>query len=156
MFFSESVREKNQSFADLLTCVVKKNSEFFQIILLKISVNQFLSKNMPQYFTVTYIFHNIFFIVFHNGKEWGFINAIHNDKGGALIFDFSLADRKGAIHTFCNGKGVTLIPYFSLGELFKGNCNSFNLVYCFKCKICDILYVGNTVDSLKNRVNDHM
>ena len=50
---------------------------------------------MPQYFTVTYIFHNIFFIVFHNGKEWGFINAIHNDKGGALIFDFSLADRRG-------------------------------------------------------------
>ena len=36
-----------------------------------------------------------------------------------------------------------------------GNCNSFNLVYCFKCKICDILYVGKTVDSLKNRVNGH-
>ena len=43
VFFRVSQR-KNQSFADLLTCVVKKNSEFFQIILLKISVNQFLSK----------------------------------------------------------------------------------------------------------------
>ena len=36
-----------------------------------------------------------------------------------------------------------------------GDCNSFNLVYCFKCKICDILYVGKTVDSLRKRVNGH-
>ena len=36
-----------------------------------------------------------------------------------------------------------------------GDCDSFNLVYCFKCKICDILYVGKTVDSLRNRMNGH-
>ena len=29
------------------------------------------------------------------------------------------------------------------------------MIYCFQCKICDILYVGNTVDPLHERVNGH-
>ena len=44
------------------------------------------------------------------------------------------------------------------GKQFKtvgGTCKSFNLIYCFQCKICDILYVGKTVDALHERVNGH-
>ena len=36
-----------------------------------------------------------------------------------------------------------------------GNCGSTNLVYGFQCKICSILYVGKTVDTLRHRVNGH-
>ena len=36
-----------------------------------------------------------------------------------------------------------------------GNCKSWNVVYCFQCKICNILYVGKTVDPLHTRVNSH-
>ena len=36
-----------------------------------------------------------------------------------------------------------------------GTCKSFNLIYCFQCKICDILYVGKTVDALHERANGH-
>ena len=36
-----------------------------------------------------------------------------------------------------------------------GNCKSWNLIYGFQCKLCSILYVGKTCDSLKDRVNGH-
>ena len=44
------------------------------------------------------------------------------------------------------------------GKQYKtvgGNCKSFNVIYCFQCKICEILYVGKTVDALHERVNGH-
>ena len=44
------------------------------------------------------------------------------------------------------------------GKQFKtvgGTCKSWNLIYCFQCKICEILYVGKTTDSLNDRVNGH-
>ena len=36
-----------------------------------------------------------------------------------------------------------------------GDCKSFNLIYCFQCKLCEMLYVGKTTDSLHERVNGH-
>ena len=36
-----------------------------------------------------------------------------------------------------------------------GNCKSWNVVYCFQCKLCNILYVGKTIDPLHERVNGH-
>ena len=36
-----------------------------------------------------------------------------------------------------------------------GDCKSWNLIYCFQCKICNILYVGKTTDPLHTRVNGH-
>ena len=36
-----------------------------------------------------------------------------------------------------------------------GNCKSFNVIYCFQCKICEILYVGKIVDALHEMVNGH-
>ena len=44
------------------------------------------------------------------------------------------------------------------GKTFRtagGDCKSWNLIYCFQCKICDVLYVGKTIDSLNERVNGH-
>jgi hypothetical protein len=35
------------------------------------------------------------------------------------------------------------------------NCNSKNLVYLITCKKCNIQYVGETGDTLRNRVNNH-
>ena len=36
-----------------------------------------------------------------------------------------------------------------------GDCKSWNVVYCFQCKICNIKYVGKTVDPLHERMNGH-
>ena len=36
-----------------------------------------------------------------------------------------------------------------------GDCKSWNLIYCFQCKLCNILYVGKTTDPLHKRVNGH-
>ena len=37
----------------------------------------------------------------------------------------------------------------------NGNCKSWNVIYCFQCKLCNIRYVGKTVTSLSDRVNGH-
>ena len=37
----------------------------------------------------------------------------------------------------------------------NGNCKSWNVIYCFQCKLCNIKYVGKTVTSLNDRVNGH-
>ena len=36
-----------------------------------------------------------------------------------------------------------------------GDCKSWNVVYCFQCKICNNKYVGKTVDPLHERMNGH-
>ena len=36
-----------------------------------------------------------------------------------------------------------------------GCCKSCNVIYCFQCKLCEILYVGKTSDPLHVRVNGH-
>ena len=36
-----------------------------------------------------------------------------------------------------------------------GDCKSWNVIYCFQCKLCNIRYVGKTVDPLHCRVNGH-
>ena len=36
-----------------------------------------------------------------------------------------------------------------------GTCKSWNVVYCFQCKICNIMYVGKTTDPLHVRANGH-
>ena len=35
------------------------------------------------------------------------------------------------------------------------NCNSKNLIYLITCNACNVQYVGETGDSLKNRLNNH-
>ena len=35
------------------------------------------------------------------------------------------------------------------------NCNSSNLIYLITCSLCDIQYVGETGDTLRNRMNRH-
>jgi GIY-YIG catalytic domain len=35
------------------------------------------------------------------------------------------------------------------------NCNSNNLIYLITCKLCKIQYVGETGDTLRNRLNNH-
>ena len=46
---------------------------------------------------------------------------------------------------------VSRTPYLNhRNNMYKtvgGDCNAFNLVYCFQCKLCSILYVGKTVDT---------
>ena len=37
----------------------------------------------------------------------------------------------------------------------NGSCKSWNVVYCFQCKLCNMKYVGKTTDSLNHRVNGH-
>ena len=36
-----------------------------------------------------------------------------------------------------------------------GSCKSWNVVYGFQCKLCNIRYVSKTTESLNNRVNGH-
>ena len=36
-----------------------------------------------------------------------------------------------------------------------GSCISYNIVYLFKCQLCDMCYVGRTVQTLRARVNEH-
>lgn len=72
----------------------------------------------------------------------------------------------GEVGTFeCNGTGCqtcTLVSNTGFlhhnGSIIKtagGDCKSWNVIYCFQCKICNILYVGKTVDPLHTRVNSH-
>ena len=37
----------------------------------------------------------------------------------------------------------------------RASCKSWNIIYAFQCKICNILYVGKTSDPLNCRVNGH-
>ena len=64
----------------------------------------------------------------------------------------------GAKNCMCC-KLVSKTPYLNhRNNMYKtvgGDCNVFNVVYCFQCKLCNILYVGKTVDSLKSRANGH-
>ena len=54
---------------------------------------------------------------------------------------------------------VSKSPYLNhRNNMYKtagGDCNSFNVVYSFQCKLCSILYVGKTVDTLRSRANGH-
>ena len=36
-----------------------------------------------------------------------------------------------------------------------GNCRSTNLVYAARCKICDLIYIGETGKELRKRFCDH-
>ena len=36
-----------------------------------------------------------------------------------------------------------------------GDCISYNVVYLFTCQLCDMCYVGRTVQTLRARVNEH-
>lgn len=40
--------------------------------------------------------------------------------------------------------------------MYNVNCQSSNLVYCIKCKICKVEYVGQTKRILKERINEHI
>ena len=45
-----------------------------------------------------------------------------------------------------NGKKAKSMP---------GNCTSYNVVYLFTCQLCNMCYVGRTVQALRARVNQH-
>ena len=39
---------------------------------------------------------------------------------------------------------------------YNVTCNSSNLIYCIKCKTCNIQYVGQTKRKIKDRMREHM
>ena len=39
---------------------------------------------------------------------------------------------------------------------YNVTCNSSNLIYCIKCKTCNIHYVGQTKRKIKDRMREHM
>ena len=74
-------------------------------------------------------------------------------------------DRNSMITT-CNSGHCKTCKYISTGSTFKIgdktykcfgqlNCDSRNIIYSIKCKKCELAYIGETGNSLRDRFNQH-
>ena len=68
--------------------------------------------------------------------------------------------------TKCEGKNCQTCPFLEEGQgittnnnsfncLGNLNCNSNNIIYIIKCTKCDLVYVGETGNTLRDRFNQH-
>ena len=55
-----------------------------------------------------------------------------------------------------SGKMINHVTHTEHSTKHNVTCNSSNLIYCIKCKTCDIQYVGQTKRKIKDRMREHM
>ena len=50
---------------------------------------------------------------------------------------------------------ILLVFIYHNTKTINTGCKSWNVIYCFKCKLYNILYVGKTINPLHKQVNGH-
>ena len=86
------------------------------------------------------------------------VKCISNDCGlrmGTFVYvDEVLSNKKDELYFSINGN---VFIYNNIHYNIKGNlnCNSTGVIYALKCSKCDLLYIGETSNQLRLRLNQH-
>ena len=95
-------------------------------------------------------------------------NSISNNISSILIHHQKINFPKHFYTKECNNKCCTICKFiykksfFLLGKNFylplqsNANCDTSNLIYLIHCNLCNLFYIGETSQSLKKRMSQHI
>jgi hypothetical protein len=105
-------------------------------------------------------------ISFEN-KEIRIVNKMQYNLSSLLVHNFRLNFMKENSFKRCPNLNCNICkfsqiePFIKLKDNFllpiydNTSCNSVNVIYILKCKLCNKFYIGQT-NNLKNRINSHL
>lgn len=119
----------------------------------------------------SYIINNSFNSILYNNKfNLIYINKINCNINNALVHNFKIIKNQKYKTNKCNQLNCKICKfvhtqYFikldkysevKLKLLSNATCMSNNLIYIIICKKCNLFYVGETGDTLKTRISQHI
>ena len=101
-----------------------------------------------------------------DGLNFKIVNSMQSNLNSLFVHGIKLPNMSKFRYIKCSNLDCRICPfsnsnpYFKFGDLIipvqnNSSCNSKNIIYIIRCKMCNSLYIGQS-QSLKNRLRTHI